>query len=370
MCGIFGVVNTSRQIYADDFISDAFVASMLRGVDSSGIASIDIPSGEYFLHKLPMAGMYFKDDKVVKRYVSYANNKETFTMCHVRAATVGSVTTSNAHPFEIEREDNTVLIGTHNGTLTGWKHERSAKGFDVDSEWALTQIAELGIKAFEDFTGAYAFVWWDGGDSSVIHMARNEQRPISVAFLQDGGMAYASEAGMLFWLLERNNIKLDGPIIHLEQGQHYMFPVSNPKEFTKELLPKKSYNYTSTYGTNYTSTYKSNVENVKALIDGSKPAGTTVSKAEADLARDYGWYGVRAVFTPIMYDDTTTEGIAEAHGHEFDAIILADCVSKGHNYNHDWLCTVIGVREKGDEIILVLSEPYKTIPDYSISEVN
>lgn len=364
MCGIFGVVNTSRQIYADDFISDAFVGSMLRGVDSSGIASINVANTDYFLHKLPMNGLYFKDERVAKRYISYANNKDTFTMCHVRAATVGDVTTSNAHPFAIERDDESVLIGTHNGTLTGWKQEKSARGFDVDSEWALTHIATEGIKAFEDFTGAYAFVWWDGGDSEVIHMARNDQRPISVVFLKDGGMAYASEPGMLFWLLERNNIKMDGPILTLDAGQHYMFPVADPKKFTKEALPKKTYNYTNTYGTNYTSTYKTNVDNVKLLIEGSKPIKRVVSKGEVDLAREYGWYGVKADFTPIMYDDNTTEGIAEASGVEFDAIILGNAVAKGFDINHEWLCHVIGVRENGDDIVLILSEPYKTVPDY------
>lgn len=367
MCGIFGTLTTSRQIYADDFLADAFVASMLRGVDSSGIASINLSDNSYYLHKLPVNGLFFKDDRVAKRYMGYATTQDTLTMCHVRAATVGSISMSNAHPFEIERTNGDVLLGTHNGTLQNWKHLKSAKGYDVDSEWAMAHIANEGMKAFEDFTGAYAFVWWDGGDAKVLHMARNNERPINIAFLKDGGMVYASEPGMLFWLAERNNLKLDGPILSLDVDQHYMFPTDNPKQFTKEPIPKKVYTYSSTYGTNTTSTYKTTVDNVKEIIAAAGqqlPATESATAKEAQLAKDYGWYGERAIFTPVFVDAGVTEGAAEACRTEFDAKIKGDMFTKGFDPNHDWLCTVIGVEETDKDIILILSQPYRTMPEY------
>lgn len=374
MCGQMGILTTSRQVYADDFLSDAFVASMLRGVDSSGIASINLQDSSYYLHKLPVSGLFFKDDKVAKRYIGYSTAPDTLSMCHVRAATVGAVSMSNAHPFEIEKDNGDILIGTHNGTLTNWKSRSTARGFDVDSEWALTLIAEEGIEAFEQITGAFAFVWWDGSDSKVLHMARNKERPMHVAFLKDGGMAYASEPGMLFWLLERNSMKVDGRILSLDEDQHYMFPVDNPKEFTKETLPKKSYSHTNTFSTNYTFNYKTCVDKVKEIIYESSRTSTTtnsseeVTAAEKRLAQDYGWYGERALFIPVLVDKGITEGIATAAHVEFDAKIKGDMFYKGFDPTHEWACTVIGVQETAKDVVLILSQPYRTIPEHAEEE--
>lgn len=371
MCGVFGFLTTKREIYADDFLSDAFVTSMLRGVDSSGIASVSLADATYFLQKLPVTGLHFKDDRVAKRYMGYGTAPNTLTMCHVRAATVGDVSISNSHPFAVEFDGNT-LIGTHNGTLTSWKHLSSAKGYDVDSEWAMSRIAEEGIDAFKSFSGAYAMTWWDGADPEVLHMARNKERPLFIAFLESGGMAYASEAGMLFWLLERNNIKMLGPILSLDVDKHYQFPIDNPQDFTTEDLPVKEVVYNSTnygnygsYDRNRTVTYMTTVDKVMAVIKGATPKTDATSlhahPAEVKLAQDYGWYGERAEFTFLEVDgDGNSYGICETASTEFDAIIKGDMTDK-HDINSEWVCTVIGVKEEGQDMTLILSQPYKTL---------
>lgn len=370
MCGIFGFLTNKRENYADDFLSDAFVTSMLRGTDSSGIASISLSDATYFLHKLPVNGLHFKGDKVAKRYMGYGTTAETLSMCHVRAATVGDVSISNSHPFIAEHEGST-LIGTHNGTLTSWKHLASAKGYEVDSDWALNEIKRKGIDAFKDISGAYAFVWWDGADDQVLHMARNKERPLFIAFLESGGMAYASEAGMLYWLLERNAIKMVGSILSLDVDKHYKFPVDDVQNFTTEALPVKEYNYTGAnygrYGTNTTTTYQTTVDKVKGVI--SRAAGVTklevtslaAHPAEVKLAQDYGWYGERAVFTQLEVDSVgDTVGIAETSSTEFDAVIRGDMTAK-FDPEQEWLCTVVGVKEDGQDMTLILSEPYRTL---------
>lgn len=369
MCGLAGILTTTRQVYADDFLSDSFVANMLRGVDSSGIVNIDLTDSTYHLHKLPVSGLFFKDDKITKRIMSYATAAKSLTMCHVRAATVGNVTVSNAHPFEIVKENTDVLLGTHNGTLTGWRTSSTARGYDVDSEWALSRIAEEGIDAFKEIFGAYAFVWWDGSDTGVLHMARNKERSLYVAMLKDGGMAYASEAGMLYWLLERNHMKINGSILSLDPDKHYMFPVDKPEEFTKEDLPKKEYAYTGgyqgTYSQNTNTTYLTTVDQVKRVIEEASGKSNVTSvhahPSEQKLAVEYGWFMERAVFTQLEVNfEGNTIGIAETQAHEFDAIILGDQTKK-YDPNNEWLCNVIGVREDDKDIVLVLSEPYRTI---------
>lgn len=369
MCGMTGVLTTTRQIYADDFLSDSFVASMLRGVDSSGIVSIDLPSSTYNLHKLPVNGLFFKDDRVTKSIMMYATAANSLTMCHVRAATVGSVTLSNAHPFEITKENGDILLGTHNGTLTGWKSNSTAKLYNVDSEWALSRIAEDGVDAFKDISGAFAFVWWDGSDNGVLHMARNKERTLYVALLKDGGMAYASEAGMLYWLLERNNMKINGSILSLDPDKHYMFPVDKPEDFTKEDLPKKEISYSGSYqgmySHNSSSTFLSTVDQVKKIIEEASGKTNVVSlnahPSEQKLAQEYGWFGERAVFTQLeVNDEGDTVGIAETFSTEFDAIIRGDQTKK-FDPEDEWLCTVVGVEEYGQDMVLILSEPYRTI---------
>lgn len=385
MCGQFGIMtNTSHVHTADDFLADAFVASMLRGVDSSGIVNIDTKKNEYNLHKLPVCGMHFVGDPTVKRYMAYATGVKQITMAHVRAATVGKVTMGNAHPFLIDTDDNT-LIGTHNGTLTGWANKPSARYYDVDSEWALSRIESEGVDAFKEFNGAYSFVWWQGKDKDVLNMARNKERPMSVAFLKNGGMAYASEPGMLFWLLERNNLFMDGKIILLDEGKHYKFNVSNPKEFTSEELPKAASTVTtyypqSTYSRNTTTTYrKTTVDAVDemlkeiALSEAAVPLEDTENEddrefqfpqaydSEIAAARQYGWFDTEGEFTPLQVDGAgNTRGIIETYGTEFDAIIRGDFTNI-YSMNDIWKVTILGVQDDDKEIVMVCSRPSKTI---------
>lgn len=359
MCGQFGILTTSAEHSADDFISDAFVTSMLRGVDSSGVVNIDLARNIYELHKLPVAGLHFVTDKVTKRLVRYAGLAKQLTMCHVRAATQGEVRLSNAHPFEIDTGEG-ILIGTHNGTLTGWKYSKYGKDYDVDSEWALSLIAEKGIEAFKEFTGAYSFVWWDGRDGSKLHMVRNKERPMSVAFLKGGGMAWASEPGMLFWLLERNSIQMDGRIVELLADKHYEFSTLKARDVTITELPKKPQpltHSTGTYGTNISTTYRTTVEKMDALI---AAAAKIKIPSEEKLARDYGWYGEKAEFVPISVNSKNeVEGIAVVCNTEFDAIVRGD--TSGFAFNTEWVSTVVGVLEEGQDMTLVLSRPSHTV---------
>lgn len=384
MCGQFGILTTSSNINADDFLSDAFVTSMLRGVDSSGIANIDLKRNTYLVHKLPVSGLFFKDENVAKRVIKYSTSAKQLSMCHVRAATVGNITVSNAHPFAVEKQDFT-LVGTHNGTLTGWSTKKDGKYFDVDSEWALNRIAEEGIDAFKEFNGAYSFVWWRGDEPETLFMARNSERPMAVVFLKDGGMAYASEAGMLYWLLERNSIPMESKVLILDKGKLYKFPVDNPSEFTTEDLPAPSY---YSYGTGYASSnrsyyYKTTVENVKELIaqakaspsqepgeDGKEYSFPQAYQSEITLARDYGWFDMDAEFILDKVDGAGhSHGYCEVAGHDFDAFIRGD-FGGVHPLDHIWKCKVLGVQEEGNKMVLVLSSPSKTYPFVELPNIH
>lgn len=310
MCGIHGfMVGKTRELNADDFIKNAFVTGMLRGTHSSGIVGIDIGQEFAEIQKLPVPGMFFIEDKFAESLIRSSGAVHGITICHTRAATQGQVNMRNAHPFRVDDWDKTTntwsreLIGVHNGTLTGWAGRPDAKGYNVDSEWAMNHIFKEGFDAFEDFNGAYCFVWWDSDSPKVLNIALNTERPMHVAFTKDGNMGFASEAGMVAWLFERNKIERDGDVRKLEPGTWYKFHADDIKNPAKISLPKsKTATTTNTGGnvlgyqnrynnTNYTSSYESNVEavdKVLAKVSGGSAKREPLLTAEEAAALAFG----------------------------------------------------------------------------------
>lgn len=269
MCGIHGIFNKSSfgRVAYSDFVRDAFVANALRGMDSSGIFQLD-KSGKPYVFKEALPGPSFIEGKMAKQFISDASSS-VITLCHVRAATQGKVTADNAHPFTAHKpETGNRLIGVHNGTLTGWQSKPGAKGYDVDSAWALNHIAEYGAKAFEDFSGAFTFVWWDEDQKDKVFIARNDQRPMFFALTKDeSAMVLASEAGMLSWLCERNKLETDGNIYQVESGQLYTFDLSTNKiTWSKAEYPKFRYATTTSSSYNFHNRYY-NANNVPLVDD-------------------------------------------------------------------------------------------------------
>ena len=385
MCGMMGIMTGAREFFADDFIKDSFTTSMLRGVDSSGIAMIDPDTQRSLVHKLPIAGNFFVEDKVAAEIITAAGAARSLTMCHVRAATVGKVTVSNAHPFEINTGDKT-LIGTHNGTLRNWQTKTNGSKFTVDSEWALSRIAVEGIDAFEEITGAFAFAWWDSSDPTFLNFARNDERPLAVAFIEGNGLAYASEAGMLYWLLERNKINLDGPILELSKDKYYKFEVNNPKNFTSYNLPapivSNSYSHsTGTYNYNHSYNYTV-VDKVDALVNeltGSTNLPVPLTKEEQSdyalnfplvfekekqMALEYGWLDVEVDFYPVeVTRGGNTQGIADVidGNYSYDAFIRGDMST--FPMEHTWKCKIIGLQDDDRDMVFILSKPHRTIKE-------
>lgn len=409
MCGIHGFINgNNRAVNADDFIRQSYVTNMLRGMDSSGIASIDADTGNVLVHKLPVNGMYFQQDKVASDLIRSANQKRHMTFCHVRAATQGSISMPNAHPFQafnVDPETNTYtreIVGIHNGTLNGWKNKKDGGKYDVDSEWAINRILAQGLDAFKEFAGAYAFVWWDSDDWLTLNIARNDQRTLYVAFTEGGGMAFASEAGQLVWMLERNKMKIEGDVRELTPGFLYKFDVEKPKEFTKEELPKYATPANvSTAGSpdynrsTYTRTWNNTVEKVAALLDKVKgrdktvaspttpvtallpaPADTTdakelaegiqkqlnnfqMTREEIDNASIMGVQGLRGMFLPRYEDNTDRKlygTITLSGSMEFDAV-MRNVSGLEWKMDEEFDVSVLGMIDDGQEMCCIVSKP-------------
>lgn len=392
MCGLHGILTVKAESNADDFLASAFVAGSLRGKDSSGIATIALGSGDYEIQKLPVNGTFFCEDRVAMRLMREAGYAKGLAICHTRHATIGGVSMDTAHPFECYDDEGRVLIGAHNGTLTNWKTKKGASQYEVDSEWALNHILAEKLDAFEDFTGAYCFTWWDTDNEELFNIARNKERPMFVVMLKSGGMAYASEAGMLYWLLERHNVEMDGPITELLPGYLYQFPIENPKEFKKVSLPAPKYTTYDYHGTGsrgstttHTRQYKSEVEKVQELLDKvasaassqpdkdnvsttnnvvpllprprTVPKSPSVTDDEHEAAQALGILGDKAVFIPMTNYGMTVDGLADVIGTENEAEVRGWNGGEIPDDDVQWHCTVIGAMDDGTNIKMILSTP-------------
>lgn len=224
MCGIVGVISANYGSNNRKFLADGGVVGQLRGYDSTGIAQQSI-TGQVSTFKLATIGTYFVGDKTVAKLLDGAG-AATITFLHHRAATQGKVNAGNAHPFSIDRLDDskTKVVGVHNGSLNNWKNKHNGKFYEVDSEWALSRITDEGDDAFKEIEGPYAFVWMDTAHKHKLFMCRNSGRPMHVVFSKDKKqMFFASEAGMLTWLCDRNNIDVENEILALTPGEIYEF---------------------------------------------------------------------------------------------------------------------------------------------------
>lgn len=216
MCGLSFVVNSqffnnsTQTLKQNSLFADMLLASAVRGTDSTGVFQIAQDGNVWYGKLAAPSGIAIKDDTISALIGDV--HRSPITVGHVRAATAGKVSDDNAHPFIAHKNNATkdYIIGVHNGTLYGWEHSDMYNLHDVDSSWAMSEIATRGVDAFNDFYGAYAFLWYDTEQPGTLFIARNDERSLYIARSKNKEtIVGASEAGMLQWLAQRNGIELE-----------------------------------------------------------------------------------------------------------------------------------------------------------------
>lgn len=201
MCGIVGLVaKRSFGFYARDenIFNQLLFADSLRGDDSTGVFGVR-KSGNVDICKEASFVTNFQNEKEYDDFMTQMNKNHLVVVGHNRKATKGNINDASAHPFY---EGDVTLV--HNGTLTDHK---KLKDVDVDSHAICHAINDLGhVEALNKLNGAYALAWYDNRDKT-FRLARNAERPLSIIETEDF-YAFASEAGMLWWILARNNIPI------------------------------------------------------------------------------------------------------------------------------------------------------------------
>jgi hypothetical protein len=237
MCGIVGYITTESHKNARErmeFLAQALIVDILRGKDSTGVMY------GYGLQKGQNAG-YAKDALDGFQFVKSAafkdivakKNQVRFAVGHNRASTLGGISVDNAHPFkeDCEGQGNHCVIGLHNGTVRGNMHylplPKNKLGYEVDSHVIMANLAHVDPddarkEVIEKLDGAYMLVWHDSRDGS-LNFARNDTRSFHLAqSYEEDTLYFASEAGELQWLCDRNNLGI-ADVMSLKPGSHLKF---------------------------------------------------------------------------------------------------------------------------------------------------
>jgi len=230
MCGIFGVLTTDKTLSAGQtaFIRAATVVGQVRGDDGTGWI-VKASNSKPKTFKKALCGNDFLDTRIGRKGIKILSQAQV-VIGHNRKTTSGGDSDSECHPYSYKH-----LVGVHNGGIPPVVLNRlDIKGFiaDVDSAklYAGLNAVENPIEVLEKIhTGAYALVWIDTRTNELC-LARNGDRPLW-ASNSDGGMYFASEPGMLFWLMSRYNLESkDSKLMEIEESTLYRISLDNPSK--------------------------------------------------------------------------------------------------------------------------------------------
>lgn len=236
MCGIVGFLGGFSKARFQ-MVEDMLEMDIVRGRDSTGMAFINNKDVTVVKDiKLPSELM------ADPLYVEAARRQRHCYIGHNRAATRGSVTKENAHPFKVGK-----ITLVHNGTLhTTWQMPNYLS-YDTDSECIANAINSFGIKeTWRCLNGAATLVWWDE-DEKTLNVISNGKRPMAFGSLENfEGFVFSSERWTFEAAAMRNGIKLHEPDKKLKptDNVHYKLWYNSKKnlvEWTSEELENYKY---------------------------------------------------------------------------------------------------------------------------------
>lgn len=210
MCGIVGMVVKPTNGFSsktETIFNQLLYADAVRGEDSTGVIGIETDTTFHIAKEATAAAWFLNSLEVDSRLPSTLFKSGKAIIGHNRKKTMGKIEDVSAHPFVID----THFAMVHNGTL---HNHRTLADTVVDSE-ALAIVLEKAFgkkdkvgaigETLGKVSGAYAVSIYDQR-SNCVHLIRNTERPMSYVETNEGWF-WASEAGLLYWILSRNGLE-------------------------------------------------------------------------------------------------------------------------------------------------------------------
>lgn len=227
MCGIFGVLAAgSAGALHRDYLFDALITGQVRGMHGTGVMTVT-REGRVYSKGLAVHGSAFLEDKRARKVLNSIQGARV-VVGHNRFTTSGDNVDEHCHPFKFKH-----VCGVHNGGVADRVLNLVDKdnSHEVDSGriFAALNAADDPLEVLTLLhQGAYCLVWTDTR-TKALYFARNGSRPMHVAET-GSGMYFASELGMLTWLLARNKVTHAStiPIASLDQHVLYKIPLADP----------------------------------------------------------------------------------------------------------------------------------------------
>ena len=213
MCGLVGLVGANLNTLHAEAFKWLLHLDVIRGEDSTGIALRRSFTNKQNRSQVIVAQTEGHPSNLIRKFPELFDGKGVlhnrvterfdFLMGHNRAATVGAVNSTNAHPFH-----HGYITGCHNGTiqygLTQLPNSPEIAGH-TDSEkliYALSQGWSIK-KVMDTVTGAAAMTWWDS-NKKTFNIYKNKERPLFLTHNDAKTVyAYASEEWLLRIALNR-----------------------------------------------------------------------------------------------------------------------------------------------------------------------
>lgn len=245
MCGLFGVFTKMKNGFSSsnlDALNDLAFVNQTRGSDSTGLVYYD---GKDLTESLKDIGGWgdLIAAKEFKEYWGAISRKGLCAFGHGRAATKGSVTVENAHPFSVDKPKKGHQIHlVHNGTLETYQTLGHTDKFAVDSHWMADRIAQLGPEeALSKINGAIATIWFDD-ETKKVCVFRNDQRPLFTVSDKLGNQYIASDIAFLMYTKYRRNLAYEvGDVQYFKPNHLYVINPHDLTEYEKVVEIKKKY---------------------------------------------------------------------------------------------------------------------------------